>query len=140
VADVNDMMAAYAEDAVEYAAKFKITLDYSEESIDKLEKFCTLLYTAIPKTFFKKLLRKVPSDESIIQVSKMLGGYWGEVLIRHHGGHWAIEDFMNEGNTILLETGDNKIFPVGKAYKRLTNGPEDNMAHFYRYMTQELKK
>jgi hypothetical protein len=134
------MMAAYAEDAVEYAAKFKIVLDHSEESIIELEKLCTLLHTAIPKTFIKKLFRKAPSEETILQMAKMLGGYLGEVLIKHHGGEWAIENFNNEGNTIVLNAGDIKIFPIGKVYKRLKNGPEDNVLHFYGHIADELEK
>jgi hypothetical protein len=140
MADVNDMMAAYAKDAVEYAAKFKRKLDYSEESIAELEKLCTFLYAAIPKTFFKKLFRKMPSDETIIGVSKMLGGYLGEVVIKHYGGHWEVENFMNEGNTIVLVSGEIKAFPVGKIYKRLKNGPEDNILHFYGHIADELGK
>lgn len=140
MADVNDMMTAYAEDAVEYAAKLKRELDYSEESIEELEKLCTFLYNAIPRTFIKKLFRKAPSEETILQMSKMLGGYLGEVLIKHYGGEWAIENFNNEGNTIVLNVGDIKLFPVGKVYKRLKNGPEDNVLHFYGHIADELEK
>ncbi len=53
MADVNDMMAAYAEDAVEYAGQLKKELDYSEKSIQLVEEICTLLYNAIPRNFFK---------------------------------------------------------------------------------------
>jgi len=133
-------MAAYAEDAVDYAKKLKRNLDYSEASIEEIEKICTLLYSAVPRTFFKKLFRKAPSDETILQMSKMLGGYLGEVIIKHYGGSWDIEDFMNGGNTIVLNTGGIKAFPIGKVYKRLTNGPEDNVAHFYQFLTEDLKK
>jgi len=140
MADVNDMMAAYAEDAVEYAAQLKRTLDYSEESIKTIEDICSILYKAIPKNFWTRLIRKTPSEETIVQMSRMLGGYIGEVMIKHYGGTWEIEDFMNEGNTILVQTGDLKTFPVGKVYKRLKNGPEDNVHHFYQWITRELSK
>lgn len=140
MADVNDMMEAYAQDAVDYAAHLKRVLDFSEKSIEQVEELCILLYNAIPRGFFKKLIRKAPSEETIIQMSKMLGGYVGEVLIKNYGGSWDIENFMNQGETIVLTIEDIKIFPVGKVYKRLKNGPEDNVAHFYSHMTRELKK
>jgi hypothetical protein len=140
MADVNDMMEAYAEDAVEYAGQFKKILDFSEKSIGQVEELCALLYNAIPRGFFKKLIRKSPSQETIVQMSKMLGGYLGEVLIKKYGGSWDVENFMNQGETIVLTIGEIKIFPVGKIYKRLKNGPEDNVAHFYHYISQELKK
>lgn len=138
--DVSAMMTAYAEDAVAYAAKFKIKLDYSEESIPQLEKLCALLYKAIPDNFFKKLFRKIPTDDTMIGVSKMLGAYLGEVMIHHYGGSWSIEDMMKEGNTIVLNTGTIKVFPVGKIYKRLKDGPIENIAHFYGHIADELEK
>src|SRR6186997_149771 len=118
MADVNDMMEAYAEDAVDYAKQLKKSLDYSEESIRQVEDICTMLYNAIPKSFLGKLIKKSPSEETIIQMSKMLGGYIGEVMKKHYGGNWDVEDFMNQGNTILINIGELKTFPVGKVYKR----------------------
>lgn len=140
MADVNDMMAAYAEDAVDYAKKLNKTLDYSEQSIQQVEDICTMLYNEIPKNFFKRLIKKAPSEETIIQMSKILGGYIGEVMIKHYGGSWDIEDFMNQGNTILVSIGELKTFPVGKVYKRLKNGPGDNVYYYYHVMTKELSK
>jgi hypothetical protein len=138
MADVNDMMAAYAEDAVDYASKLKKQLDYSGDSIKEIEEICTLLYNSIPRNFFTKLFKKNPGEETILQMSKMLGGYLGEVIIKHHGGNWDIEDFMNEGNTIVLNIGDTKIFPVARIYKRLKNGPEDNVHHYYQFLVNNL--
>ena len=140
MADVNDMMEAYAEDAVEYAKQLKKSLDYSEESIRQVEDICTMLYNAIPKSSLGKLFKKSPSEETIIQMSKMLGGYIGEVMKKHYGGNWGVEDFMNQGNTILINIGELKIFPVGKVYKRLKNGAEDNVYHYYQVMIKELSK
>lgn len=141
MADVNDMMAAYAEDAVEYAAKLKKKLDYSEESIATLEQLCDILHKAIPKTWFARffMLKRKPSDETILQYSKMLGGYLGEVIIRNHGGKWSIEDFMHQGNTIILTIGDTKIFPVGRVYKRLKEGMENNIQHYYSVLLSTIK-
>ncbi|MBL7738301.1 MAG: hypothetical protein JNK14_03725 [Chitinophagaceae bacterium] len=140
MADVNDMMAAYAKDAVEYAEQLKKELDYSEKSIQLVEEICTLLYNAIPRNFFQKIIRKTPSEETVIHMSKMLGGYIGEVMIKHYGGCWDIEDFMNQGNTVLVKTGELKTFPVSKVYKRLKNGPEDNVYYYYQVMTKELTR
>lgn len=141
MADVNDMMVAYAADAVEYAAKLKKKLDYSEESIATLEQVCDILHKAIPKTWFARffMLKRKPSDKTILQYSKMLGGYLGEVIIRNHGGKWSIEDFMNQGNTIVLTVGDTKIFPVGRVYKRLKEGSENNLQHYYSVLLSTIK-
>ncbi len=90
--------------------------------------------------FFQKLIRKTPSEETVIHMSKMLGGYIGEVMIKHYGGNWDIEDFMNQGNTVLVNIGELKTFPVSKVYKRLKNGPEDNVYYYYQVMTKELPR
>jgi hypothetical protein len=137
--DANDMMEAYAEDAVGYAAKLKKTLDYSEASIATVEEICDILHKAIPKTFWKKLWKKKPSDKTILQYSKMLGGYVGEVIRKLHGGNWEVEDIMNQGNTIVLTVADVKIFPVGRVYKRLKEGDENNIQHYYTVLLSHIK-
>lgn len=140
MADVNEMMKAYSLDAVDYAKQFNKTLDFSETSIQSLEDVCTLLYNEIPRGFFAKIFNKSPSEEAIIQMSKMLGAYIGEVMIKHYGGNWTIENFMNQGNTLVVNLEELKTFPVAKVYKRLKNGPEDNVHYYYFVMTKELKK
>lgn len=133
-------MAAYAEDAVEYAKGFKKVLDYSEQSIEVIEDICTSLYNDIPKSRFAKLFKKSPDEKTIFQMCKMLGGYIGEVIIRHHGGSWEIENFNHQGEALVLTIGELKTFPVSKVYKRLKNGPEDNVKVYYYFITEELKK
>lgn len=139
MADVKEMMAAYAADAVDYAAKLKYHLDYSEKSIESIEAICDLLYKSIPRGFFQKLFKKAPPDATIQQMAKMLGGYVGEVMIRQYGGSWSVEDFMGE-TTLLLTIGEMKTFPPSKVYKRLTNGPGDNLVYYYQVMVKELRQ
>jgi hypothetical protein len=138
--DANEMMMAYASDAVDYAAKLKKTLDYSEASIATVEEICDLLHKAIPRSFWKRLLRKKPSDPKILQYSKMLGGYLGEVMRRTHGGNWAVENINNEGNTIVLTIADIKLFPVGRVYKRLKEGAENNTQDYYSVLRSMINK
>jgi len=137
---VDEMMEAYSLDAVDYAKKIKKTLDFSESSIQQVEDICTLLYNEIPKGFFGKLIKKSPSEEAIIKMSKMFGGYIGQVMIKHYGGNWAIEDFLNQGNTLVVNIGEMKTFPVSKVYKRFKNGQEDNVYYYYFAITKELPK
>ena len=137
---VNEIMKAYSLDAIDYARKFNKSLDFSEASIDKVEDLCTLLYDDIPKGFFAKLIKKTPSEEMITQMSKMLGAYIGEVMIKYYGGNWSVENILNQGNTVVVNIGELKTFPVAKVYKRLTNGPEDNVRYYYFVITNELEK
>ncbi len=132
----NDMMEAYALDAVDFGKKFNEDLDFSRESVERVERICTILFNAIPKNFFTKLIRRNPSEGQKLQISKVFGGYVGEVMRKNFGGDWSIENPSNLGNTVLLTIGGWELSPVAKVYKRLTNGPEDNVWHYY----QLLKK
>ena len=135
----NDMMEAYALDAVDFGKKFNEDLDFSRESIERVERICTILFNAIPTNFFTKLIRRKPSEQQILQISKVFGGYIGEVMRKNFGGDWNIKNLFNQGNTVLLTIGDTELSPVAKVYKRLTNGPEDNVWHYYQWLEKELK-
>ena len=132
---LNDMMAAYAEDAVDFARNnFGVSLDYSSESIERIELIATRLEQAQPKGFIGKLLCKKPSDEEFQIVCEMLGGYIGEAYRRARGGDWAIND---EYQALGVQSGVNWIFPPSKVRKRLTNGAEDNLWSYFRVLTEE---
>ena len=133
---VNDMMAAYAEDAVDFArSKFGIALDYTNESVERVEFIAEqLMQAARPKGLLGKLLHKAPSDEEIQAVCKMLGGYIGEVFRRAKGGEWGINQ---EFQALGVQQGENWIFPPAKVHKRLTNGSEDNLWSYFRIVLEE---
>lgn len=132
---INDMMAAYAEDAVDFArTKFGIPLDYANASIEQVEFIAEKLVRARPTGFIGKLLRKAPSEEEIQTVCKMLGGYIGEVYRRTKGGNWGInQEFQAFG----VNQGENWIFPPAKVHKRLTNGAEDNLWSYFNMLIEE---
>ncbi len=126
---INDMMAAYAEDAVDYAKQQGVLLDYSRESIEKIEKIAGKLHAAMPKGFLGKLFRRPPSDAELDAISKVLGGYVGEVMRREKGGEWQVNTELNALGLRLAD--DHWVFPPTKAYKRIVDGPGDNIWSFY---------
>ena len=132
---VNDMMSAYSEDAVDFAnLKFGMTLDFSSESIEKVEQIADTLYQARPRGFLARIFRRGPSDADVEQICKMLGGYIGEVFRRNKGGDWAIHpDF----NALGVQRDQAWIFPPSKVHKRLANGPEDNLWSYFRVVLDE---
>ena len=140
MADVNAMMKAYAKDAVEVGKKFNKHLDFSERSISQVEEICVQLYNEIPRGFFSKMFKRSPSEDELIRMSNMLGGYIGQVMISHFGGSWVIEPAFNQNNAIVLKIGEVKTFPTIKVYKRLKNGPEDNVHHYYQLIAKEFSK
>lgn len=139
---VNDMMESYAQDAVDFAQNnFKITLDYSPESIEYIEKIAAQLEASIPKSKFARLFKKGPSDEEIDQVCKMLGGYIGEVYRRERNGEWGFNQDVAPGNLVIeLKCGDLAMFPPAKVHKRLVNGAEDNLQSYFTVMVEQSWK
>ena len=129
---LTDMMTAYAQDAVDHAkSSSDITLDYSLESVRRVEQVLERLYTAVPRGVLGRLFGRGPSAQGLLTMSKMYGGYVGEVLRRAAGGEWDIDTEVVPGqNTVCLRKGENRIWPPSKVHKRLTNGPEDNVWYY----------
>src|SRR5438067_2073730 len=113
---VDDMMSAYAEDAVDYAdSKFGIALDYSQASVEQVERILEQLYAEMPRGLLARLRKPVPSADTIDQICKMLGGYVGEVFRRLRGGEWWFDREVVPGSlTISLRIGDVRIYPPAK--------------------------
>lgn len=131
---VEDMMRAYSEDAINLGKQLGKNLDFSEESIQTVEVILEMYHNSLPRRGMLKWIKKSPSDEEIAQVSKIWGGYIGEVIRKYIGGIWIIDN-----NTIILVIGDTQIFPPAKVYKRIKNGKEDNVWHYYQVLKQELE-
>jgi hypothetical protein len=116
--------ARFAADIVALAAEVSgAELDYMPDSLtavdDILEGFRT---------------EGVTSD----QVAATLFGfgcYVGEVLARNGGGIWrkaTDREVGLFGFPLVIEMPSKRVCnPIGKAFKRLENGPEENLPYFY---------
>ena len=134
---INDMMAAYAQDAVDHAKEnFQLDLDFSTESVREVEETLASMFSAIPKGLLARIFGRAPSDEVIWSFAKMYGGYIGEVLRRAGGGEWFIDEDVAPG-MLGLRKADHRIWPPAKVGKRLTNGPEDNVWHYFIVVSED---
>lgn len=70
--------------------------------------------------------------------AKAWGGYVGEVLRRHHGGEWAVVLISRRPTACLRRSEKQMMFPADKVYQRLTNGPGDSVAAFYRVAAERF--
>jgi hypothetical protein len=132
-----DMMAAYAQDAVDHARGLGITLDYSFESVARVEELLAQMYRLRTKGFFARLFSRGPSDDTLLTIAKMYGGYVGEVLRRARGGEWFLDEAVSPGQaTIALRSGDQRIWPPSRVGKRLYNGPEDNVWQYFQVVSE----
>jgi hypothetical protein len=138
---IADVMKAYAEDAVDLAReRFQTELDFSEASLEQVESVLATLHNALPKGPFEKSPERGPSQEQIWQMSKVWGGYIGEVIRRRWGGKWIEKTTAHPGTVITLRVLGTDIFPLAKVYRRLINGPEDNVHHYYQVIRREFER
>lgn len=83
------------------------------------------------------------SSQEVAETLFTFGCYVGEVFVRNAGGVWrnAEETPMRDVATFVLviELSEHQSIcnPIGKAFKRLDNGPEDSLAYFYKVFTKQ---
>jgi hypothetical protein len=131
-ASVGGTMAGYALDAVDHAAAQGVTLDFSEDSLRGVEAMLDRLAKKQPRGL-AKLFKRAPSPDDIEIACKMYGGYIGEVMrFEWSGGDWLIPESGVFEGALVLRYGEGKMTsPPAKVYKRLVDGPSDDIWLYY---------
>lgn len=126
-ASVAEMVQAYADKAIKIAAQLDCVLDYSEESLKRME-------TILEKPAARE------SESDISETCKIWGSYLGEVVRRRFGGSWSIETYPGKQfATLALNVNESKLFPSMKMHRRITQGPEENVWSFYKMVRSRLE-
>jgi hypothetical protein len=76
------------------------------------------------------------SEENIDRVSRMIGSYLGEVIIKYIGGKWN----LNNNKVISISFINSECYPIGKVYKRLKIGNEESISFYYTVCKNEISK
>ena len=115
-----------------------VQLDFSPGSIQVLEQLLTVLYDNFPRGWWAKLRRKQYSEERIWHLSVPPGAYLGETIRRTIGGRWTcrVKAYPDEAQYMVL-SGGSIIAPISKVFKRLADGPADDVNAYY-YMIRTL--
>lgn len=123
--DFSDTARSIAGDAVRYAERCGIELDYSAGSASDVD--------AILDAYHEHLDSYGGDDgaKTLWNVAVMMGTYTGEMLLRaglaEKGCVWVVDD----GLPILsLPESGLKLSPISKAHKRILNGAEDSVKSF----------
>ena len=125
------MMQGLAEQAVRLAREFKINLDYSERSLEEVERLLA--------RFHDELTSANPGSK-LEEMSKIWGGYLGEVVRRRFGGEWSIEKYpAGDFLIVTLNVNGARLFPSMKVHKRLTEGSSENIWSFYQSVRAKLE-
>jgi hypothetical protein len=131
--NVQQVAEAYALDAVDFLKNhYRVSLDWSDASIRHIE-------TAMADMYRQSLTAK-PTEDAIDGFSKLFGYYVGEVFRKNHGATWGMIDAGQGPFTGLRADRSKRLFwPVGRARKRLTEGPSEDMWDYYVYCCRESK-
>jgi len=96
----------------------EVDFNYSEASVDRLESFVDRLWDP----------QAPPSEAELDNLTKLMGAYLGEVMIRNVGGNWVLND---ERRIPTIETPRGTAFVLDKVYKRQVMGPDESLVEFY---------
>ena len=125
-------MAKFAADIVESAREISnVTLDYSVESLASVDQ--------ILGEFHEDGLTADQIGAAVFG----FGAYVGEVFVRNRNAAWkdiAETDLAQVLGPIVVEIGGEEgrlVNPIGKCFKRLANGDEDNLPYFYSVFSKE---
>ena len=110
------------ETAIKYGASFGKKLDYSDKSVDELEKILEIYHVEFKASD--------SSDEEIKHAALIFGAYVGETMLKNgfdkKGYNWDISD---DGTPFIK--GKRFMYPVDKVFRRLKYGAEDSISLFY---------
>jgi hypothetical protein len=121
----------FASDIIAAAAKISgVQLDYSVASLKAVD------------DIIEGMRKDGCTSQQVAETLFGFGCYVGEVFVRHAGSQWqnAAETSMAgfAGFPLVIQLGkDSFCNPIGKVFKRLDNGEEDNLPYFYRVFASE---
>jgi hypothetical protein len=124
---IQKIAEGYSLDAVDFMRDhFQTTLDWSDASIEKVEKVMEIFHT--------DLLKAKPTEDQIQGFAKMFGSYIGEVYRKNHGATWGMVDLNGQRFAGLQknDAGKTLFWPWIRARNRLVAGAENNVWDYYR--------
>lgn len=129
----DDMMVYLANEAVDIAQNnYKIELNYAPASIEKVEIILGKLHEEV---------KKDKSQKGIDGLAMAFGAYMGEVIRRQYpNSKWNRNHSVAGKDSFPLHWLNGESFPCAWAYKRITNGPEDNVWYKYKVIKKKAEQ
>ncbi|QDT72202.1 hypothetical protein [Lacipirellula limnantheis] len=123
-------MAWLAEEAVDMAQNENVDLDFSTESIERVEELLAKLHDEY----------QARGDENGMNgLALAYGAYVGEAIRRSEtGAHWEEDSDIAGPGSYPIYWRDGASFPVACCYKRMSDGPEENVWHKFQVLKQGL--
>ena len=117
------VMEELAERAVEAARIWDLELDYSAESLEKVD--------ALMQMLFMENMSHSLSENTLLATANFYGAYLGEVLLRCGLKDLDFAWMEGEDGEIGIGKEDFWMAPVSKVYKRVTQGPYHDLTDFF---------
>ena len=131
-AEFEAMMQDGVAQTLELAKENGVTLDFSDESINEVEKLLGELH---------REYKKAGSEEGFHGLAIMFGAYIGEVIRRKgFGGTWARNHPQMGENSFPFAWRGQTIFLYGWCAKRIFDGDGDNVAFKYKALILDKLK
>jgi hypothetical protein len=118
-------------DAIQFAKQhFDVVLDGTDSSIVDLERMLDI--------FYRQKADAGPDEHTISQFGALFGSYVGEVFRKNHGGQWGFITHDDQRFPGMRADRSGQLFwPWGRVQNRISKGPEDNVADYYRIIVRD---
>ncbi len=128
---VDEKMLWLAHQAVDMAHKDEVELDFSIDSIAKAEEMLSKLH---------EQYRTRDNQDGMKGLALAYGAYVGEAIRRsEEDAYWAEDHEVTGPRSFPIHWQGGASFPVSWCYKRMKNGPEDNVWHKYQVLKQQVE-
>jgi hypothetical protein len=115
--------------ALEIGEIFETKLDFTDESIKKVEKILSEIH---------KEYKQTKNDEGLNGIAIQFGFYIMEVIERNHGKAWVERNHESIGeNSFPFYWNGGTLFPYGWCQKRIFDGEGDNIWVKYQILVLE---
>ena len=119
--NINVDMKSTADFAVKSAReRFSQELDYSDQSITRLENITTQIYWG-----FSNREKNARQDGLVYNTAVIWGSYLGEFMRLKWGGTWVLK-----GSDPLISVNNLEFSPITLIYQKITDHPEYNLENY----------
>lgn len=126
---IDEKMQWLASQAVDMAKNDGVELDYSIDSIADVEEILSKLH---------EQYQARDDDTGMKGLATAYGAYIGETIRRsEEDSIWAEDHEVAGPGSFPLRWRGGDSFPIGWCYKRMKNGPEENVWHKYQILKQQ---
>jgi hypothetical protein len=129
MSNINDEMKAAANYTIKMAKeKFGQELDFSEQSIVKLENLLEQAYQSLSSR-----VKDEKTSNSISRTANAWGSYLGEIVRQKWGGKW-----VQRGSERMLHIKNIEFSPIGFVYQKITSHPEYSAKKYFAEVERKI--